>query len=331
MCAEISKRHHWWPQCHSGLWIDAEGCITVTNAAAEVRRTRPVNTAVIGHFNSLKKPDGTFDTSLETYFADEVDGPAAPVLARLATEKRLDPEVESHFDRAFLRASWKGIKEDGFVPSERAYTARIGGDEKLALARYVASLMTRVPSYKNELNSNRMRSNVAAILGLEPDGARFETDALHLEIVRRHLADYAARLAKCEFILIDSENEELVIGDTPVIPATLGFGESEALMPLSPTRAILFIRGHKAPVPGRALIFASQRRSVRAYNRTMLQNAEREVFSRAPINPGFVRRHLGTRQIRLVPDIATAAGAHSERGPMLDPPAPDMQWDQQRG
>jgi hypothetical protein len=45
----------------------------------------------------------------------------------------------------------------------------------------------RVPSYKDELSSNRMLDNVAAILSVDADEARFVTDNLHVEIIRRHL------------------------------------------------------------------------------------------------------------------------------------------------
>ena len=40
-------------------------------------------------------------------------------------------------------------------------------------------------------------------------------------------------------------------------------------------------------------------RSVRAYNRTIAQNATRQVFYRTPPPIDFVKAHLGTRQIRM--------------------------------
>jgi hypothetical protein len=312
------KRHHWWPICHSRLWTDEHGCITTTNASGETRRTQPVNTAVIGHYNSVRRPDGTRDPALEEFFATEIEAHAAPVLARLATERRRDLAAEAHFDHGFLRREWKNLKRDGYVPSTQAFTAALGHADRSSLARYVASLLVRVPSYKDELNSKRMIENVAGLLGIDADAARFATDTLHVEIIRKHLDDYGERLTRCEFTLIDTAADEFVIGDTPVIPAALGFGEAEAMMPLTPTRALLMIRGWRPPLPDRAMIFASQPNSVRAFNKTMVQNAEREVFSRGPVNADFVRRNLGTRQVRLQPDTGTAAGEHVARGPLLD-------------
>jgi hypothetical protein len=60
---------------------------------------------------------------------------------------------------------------------------------------------------------------------------------------------------------------------------------------------------------------------VRAFNKTMIQNAQREIFCRSPFPIKVVTEHLGSRQIRLAPNIDTAAGKHSARGPMLDRPA----------
>lgn len=313
-----AKRHHWWPMCHSRLWVDGEGCITATNAAGQTRRTRPINTAVIGHYNSVRRLDGTRDPTLENFLATEIESPAAPVLGRLAIERRRDLTAEAHFDQAFLSREWKNLKREGFVPKRQAFTAALGPADRRTLARYVASLLVRVPSYKNELNSSQMIDNVARVLGLETNEARFATDVLHVEIVRRHLEDYGERLAACEFMLIDTSAEEFVLGDTPVIPAALEFGEAEAMMPLTPTRALLMIRGWRPPLPNRAMIYQSQPASVRAFNKTMVQNAEREVFSRRAISLEFIRRNLGTRQVRLVPNVDTAAGDHSAKGPLLD-------------
>lgn len=295
----------------------------MTNAAGEMRRTQPGNTAVIGHYNSIRRADGTRDSTLETFFANEIEGPAGPVLGRLAAQKRRDLQLEQTYDKSLLRAEGKNIKRDGFVPDERAFSVMLSAGDRWALSRYIASLMVRIPSYKDALNSNDMVQNIAAVLALTSDEARFETDALHLGIVRQHLEDYAVRIQKCAFIMIDApDEEEFVIGDTPVIPAALGFGEAEAMCPIAPRRALLVINGFRAPFSDRIAVFRCQRSTVRAFNRTMVQNAEREIFSRSPVSALFVTKNLGTRRARLVPSVITAArGDRSGRGPMLDRPA----------
>ena len=312
------KRHHWWPQCHSTLWVDGEGCVTTITSSGEIRRTQPVNIAVRGHYYSVRMPGGSRDATLETFFADTIEGPAAPILARLAAETRRDYQLETRYNKQALRRDWKSIKGDGFVPDTRAFSAAFSEADRQALARYVASMIVRVPSYKDKLNSNRMLENVAALLCRSTDDARFATDKLHIEILRRHLEDYAARLAECAFILIDTpEGLEFIIGDTPIIPAALGFGEAEAICPITPNRALLIIRGWRAPFADRIAIFRSQPKSVRAFNTTMLQNAEREIFCRTVLPLGYVAKHIGTRQARLISSINTASDDRIGRGPML--------------
>jgi len=316
------KRHHWIPVCHSSLWVDEEGCVTTITGSGEVRRTTPTNTAVIGQYNSVMMPDGTRDPALEIYFADEVESPVAPVLARIATETRRDPELEARFDQAMLHREKRQIARDGFYADRRAFSAAFSLSDRRALARYVASLIVRVPSYKDELNSNRMLENVASVLGLDPQAARFRTDMLHVEIIRRHLRDYAAKLERCGFMLLDApDGTEFIMGDTPVIPAALGFGEAEVLCPITPRRALMVVSKYVPPFADRMGIFRSRPPSVRAFNKTMVQNAEREIFCRASFPVDFVNEHLGSRQVRLEPNLETAAGVYSARGPMLERPA----------
>ncbi|GAO77479.1 DUF4238 domain-containing protein [Sphingopyxis sp. C-1] len=315
------KRHHWWPMCHSTLWTGDDGCIAIMNASGEVDRRRPKNLAVRKYYNSILRADGTRDASLETFFANEIEGVAGPVLARLATESRRDHQLERHYDKARLKSQRKEIKQDGFVPDDRAFSTHLPAEDRRALARYVASLIVRVPSYKDELNSERMRQDIATFLGLTSEEARRETDENHLEIVRDHLNDYSALLEQCAFVLLDApDGLEFLIGDTPVIPAALGFGEAEAMCPIAPNRALFMIRGYRPPFDDRIAIFRSMPKSVKAFNKTMVQNAEREIFCRTPPPAKFVKDHLGTRQVRIVPKIGQGHVGKT-RGPLLQPKA----------
>lgn len=313
-----SKRHHWWPVCHSKHWVDEEGCITKIDAAGVCVRTTPSNIAVIGHYNSIVRADGTRDCALETFFADEIEHFAAPIIARLAQELDRDMELERHYDYELLARQAKQIRSDGFVPRTEAYSIRCSPKERGALSRYIASLMVRVPSYKDTLNSAHIRENLADVLGLSAEAARQEADLLHVDVVRRHLEDYATRLSGCTFMLLDApDGSEFLMGDTPVIPAALGFGEAEAMCPITPTRALLMLKGYKAPFADRISAFLARSPTVRVYNRTMVQNADREIFCRRSISVSFVTKHLGSRKIRLVPRISTLENGGTA-GPMLD-------------
>lgn len=314
--------------CHSELWVDGEGCVTAITGKGEVRRTQPINTAVIDHYNSIRLPDGTKDPSLERFFANEIEGPVAPVLARVGGQKRRDLALESRFDQTVLARDKRLIERDGFFADRKAYSVAFSAADQRALTRYIASLIVRVPSYKDELKSSQMLENVAAVLGLAPEAARFQTDLVHVDIVHRHLKDYAERLEHCGFVFFDApEGTEFIIGDTPVIPAALGFGDAEAMCPITPKRALIIVSNYRAPFDDRIGVFRARPPSVRAFNKTMIQNAEREIFCRSPFPIDVVTKHLGSSQIRLAPNIKTAAGEHSAKGPMLDRPvaAPESQ------
>lgn len=179
------------------------------------------------------------------------------------------------------------------------------------------SMLVRVPSYKDELNSQRMLDAVANVLDVKGREAVQATDELQVEIVLAHLEGYARRLDECAWMLVESHGQELIFGDTPVIPAALGWGEAEAIFPISPERALLIVRGYRPPVRNALMIIESMPKAARSLNKTMTQNAERQIFCRAQIDPTLVVRHLGTRQVRLQPNLETAAGRHNMRGPML--------------
>ena len=316
-----SKRHHWWPMCHSSLWTDEEGCITVYDKLNGVRRLRPNNTAVIGHYNTVRQLDGSTDTSLEEYFANDVEGRAGPVLRRLATEKNRDLNAEWLIDKTQLHLARKLIAKDGFELPSRSYSVRLNASDKMDLSRYIASLIVRVPSYKDELNSDATQNMIASLLGYKHDESRIVTDLVHVDIIKAHLVDYTTRLSQCEFIIVDTAKVEFIIGDTPVIPAALGFGDAEAMLPLTPNRAIFIIRGWRGPLPNRAMIFNAKPTNVKAFNITMLQNAERQAFAKSPISGGLVAKYLGTRQARIKPTFEPQSNSTIDPGPMLTPPS----------
>lgn len=320
----IAKRHHWWPVCHSGLWIDGAGCITTIGLNGARRRTTPANTAVIGHYNTVTNANGERDASLETFFANEIEGPVAPVLKRLSEEKTRDLALEALFDKKTLETERRQIKKDGFAPDQRAYSAELPPNDRRNLLRYIASLLVRVPSYKDRLNARRVVSDLAAVLNISAADAGFETDAMHVEIVRQHLDYYSARFMDCNLFLCDVQaggggrQDEFLFGDTPVIPAALGYGKAEAMCPITPSRALFIFRGYSSPVRDGIPIFRCRSATARAFNRTIVRNAEREVFCRTPVDAAFISKNLGTRKIRIVPQVLDGFDNSANSSLLLD-------------
>lgn len=292
--------------------------MTSVDLAGAVVRTRPANVAVIGQYNVVRRADGTRDASLETFFARDVDGPAAPALRQLARRRVRNLSWERHFDRSFIARERRNFDGDGFrAPGTECWSVPLDGRQRSSVARYIASMLVRVPSYKDELNSRNMIANVGRVLGLEGVDAVEAADELHVEILVSHLNDYARRLEQCAWLLVATSGQELLFGDTPVIPAALGYGEAEAIFPVSPTRALLMVRGHRPPVRDSVMIVESTPAACRSINKTILQNAERQVFCRAPVDVALVLKHIGSRQVRLQADVDTAAGRHTLKGPLL--------------
>jgi len=316
------KRHHWWPTCHSNLWVDSQGVVSAIDRGGQVVRTPPNNTAVIGHYNSVRYPDGRRDSSLEDFFANEIESPVAPVLIRLAKEKSRDTEWERLLAPSSYLNNRKALARDGFALEKSFSSASFSPADRRAIARYVASLLVRVPSYKDVLNSRAMVESVSAVLSLQGDQARSATDSIHVDVIRAHLDLYAKRLENCAYLLIDATREEYIIGDTPIIPAALGWGEAEALFPISPDRAMIFMRGFQSPFADRIPVFRALPANVRSCNKTMAQNSDRQIFCRTPVNPDFVRNNLATRSVRIVPKITEGSGEVLGGRLMLDRSSP---------
>lgn len=276
----------------------------------------PENAGVIKHHNTVRRSDGTIDTSLESYFADEIENPVAPVLLRLANERSRSFAWDQHIDKEFASREARGIRSDGFVPTKTGYCVSLPNSDRVAAARYYASLLVRVPSYKDELKSSLMIEGLRAILNLTESEATFEADLLHVEIVRRHLSDYANRLLECAWLIIESPDQEILFSDTPIVPSSLGWGEAEAICPISPNRCMMIVRGYKPPILDSLVIVQSAPRSIRGLNQTLLQNSQRFVFCRSSFPIEFILKHFGTRQARIVP-VFQSRDDNRLDGPML--------------
>jgi Protein of unknown function (DUF4238) len=310
------KRHHWWPECHSKLWVDNDGLITAIDQTGHSFRSPPSKVGVQTHHNSIRMPDGTIDTSLETFFANEIETPVAPILLRLANQSQRSFAWDQHIDRDFASREARAIRSDGFLPTKRGRCVLLSAAERRAVARYFASLLVRVPSYKDELRSTAVIAEIRKVLGLSESDAKFETDVLHVEIVTRHLNDYATRLLECAWLVIESSEQEILFSDTPVVPSALGWGDAEAICPISPNRCMMMVRGYKPPIEDSVMIIQSTPQSTRGLNQTLLQNSQRFVFCRSPFPSEFVVRHFGSRQARIVPIFQDIDNVGLE-GPML--------------
>lgn len=99
-----SERHHWWPECISKRWADANGGVHWLLPTGEVRRARPESFGVIGngHFIKLGREPGTstpWDQNFEPLFhrADDCFPAVIDWLESLTFESRMGHEQRSRF------------------------------------------------------------------------------------------------------------------------------------------------------------------------------------------------------------------------------------------
>jgi hypothetical protein len=297
----LPKNHHFWPVCHSKFWTGADGKVITYELGGTLSLDTPKRTARIEHLNSIRMANGTKNVWLEVYFDKEVEDKSAPALFKLAKAKNRNLTFENSFDRNMLRNDVKVIRKDGFAPPGKGYAVTLNEAERRTVARYVASMMVRVPSYKNQINSASVIASLHNDFGFQAEAAVEEADRLSVEILMKHMTEYADHLMKCTWFIAESTSTEFVFCDTPVIPSTLGWGEAEAVIPITPNRILVFIKGWKSPLPDQILVVGMLPHFVRSTNITLVQNAEQYVYSRGPISERFIFKHLGTRQIRVVP------------------------------
>lgn len=104
MSKKKSERHHWWPECVSARWADADGGVHWLLPTGEVRRARPESFGVIGngHFIKLGNVPGQhtpWDENFETEFqrADDRFPALIDWIESLELESRIGQPRRSRF------------------------------------------------------------------------------------------------------------------------------------------------------------------------------------------------------------------------------------------
>src|SRR5262249_10191484 len=98
-----AKRQHTIPILHLKHFVGVKpkGQVwTIDKDTGETRSATPENTAVVSHFYSIEKEDGTFDTAFEGGLA-RIEGAAAPVYEKLIGGQTITDDDKSNF-AAFL-------------------------------------------------------------------------------------------------------------------------------------------------------------------------------------------------------------------------------------
>jgi hypothetical protein len=218
-----SERHHWWPECVSEYWADAEGGVHWLSPDGTVRRSTPNNFGVIGNGHSIKmgsgsSPESWWDSSFEAEFQN-ADSSFPRLIEWLSTLDHCSPP----FDR----------------PLESRIMAQPVTDEQFRmLFECIVSLAARSPMHRERA--------VGLAENLREPLAERERNALIGYNIR-----YALRNAMRNFsnygkaMVIYSPEREFIFGDGFFHNLTTQ-GEHwynpQILVPLTPWMSVLFAK-----------------------------------------------------------------------------------------
>lgn len=299
-----AKHHHWWPIAHSKHWVNEKGFIRAVRKAGPPFLGKPEKIGKKRRHNSIQGPDGVWDQYMEDAFARVIDNAIPSVMSILARERTRLPG-RFYFNLNELSRAKPELRRDGFEPPTDFVAIDIDDLDKAQVAQYVAAMLVRVPSYKDQLNGSRMIEQVAAQLKVQTSEALQIADITHLHVIDRHINEYAEKLTQYEWIFIEPpEGEEFLFCDAPVLPSQRVGEDCVVFFPILPRLALAVFNKWKSPRPNLIQIYKIRTKLLKFYNKALVLNAGEVVFGRAPFSVNFVQKHLGEGQVRIVPDIS---------------------------
>lgn len=301
---------------HSERWCGSDRLLQVTFRDGRTFRTSPKNVGVQTHHNRVRAIEGNHD-ALEQYFANEIDTHAAPALTRFLEGPR-ERVLSEAPDFPYLQQEKHSIRADGFRIPKALEFQRLDPPDKLALARYVASMIVRVPSYKDATNGPSLVEYMTATFGLSLGEAWDKLDIHHFGLVIDHIEQYANKLAAWQWIAVEADGtQEFLFGDTPALPVELSGAEVDLYFPLTPKLALVITRHWRSKYQYGAQLFRASNKLIGYYNRCEIMNAERIVVSERTLPDHFVKKNFGQRQLRIKADIDIVDTPSIELAPLL--------------
>lgn len=283
------KRHHWWPELQSGQWAGADGMLHVVRADGTTFRAPPSKVGVEGELYTRLDPSGAKDRDIERWFAREIETPFSGALTHLL---RLDGIERRRFPGPGDPVKRREVQELGFIVGDYDERMPLAAHLRNAIVNYLAALVVRSPTYLSKLtdwhqansSSGKLPTGQATLRGFALE------NMLYLyEVYRDAIAGGFINLmiADCdrEFLFADGG----VTAEEPWSNRPIPF---DLYAPLTPKLALNVL-----PLPdsytGGLVISRVNARGVARYNRMMLADAKRFVFSKSPPPLGFIAKHFG--------------------------------------
>lgn len=233
----------------------------------------------MGQLYSKSLADGSKDVSIETWFADEIDGPFNEVLKKLID------------DRYVQKRKFRGNPEKAKIVSDLGYRVsnyveyiNLSDSEVEILSRYVAALLVRNPGYikkLEEFHSDQLKPKNSAL-----DNMKFVFDI------------YADKILSADFMIVkrDAKNE-FIFSDGGIVArepwSRYGGVPFDIHFPMTPDYALQVLPAMRQEFRGVAHVIKASNIGISAHNRISLQHAKKQVFGRTPLPKSFVVKNWG--------------------------------------
>jgi len=256
-----SERHHWWPECVSEFWKDADGCAHWMLPSGEIKYLRPKNFGVIGNGHHIKlgrKPSEStaWDESFEAEFR----------------------QADSDFPRVI---EWlEGLDRESrplAAPNSRFLKQDADDNRVRMLVEGIVSLAVRSPMAREAAVGLTER-----LKGPLPERERNGIMGLNMRHCQRMVADSIGTRGK--FAIIYSPEREFIFGDgflhnimSPSHPPM----SPKILVPLTPGISVLYASPLQYTVEPRLSTFVASADEAELLNNTVQVYARNAIFYRS--------------------------------------------------
>jgi len=274
MVKKLSERHHWWPECVSQHWADADGVVHRLSPDGEVRSAPPKNFGVIGNGHLIKLSyDPEFeDVRFENFEREfqRADDRFPGVLRWLDDLDRKGPPFEASIE-------------------ERMLTQQVTDIQFSDLIECIVSLAVRSPRHREQAVALAERFR-----GPLPERERNVLIGVNMRHSLRSAVQSISGRGK--IAVLYSAEKEFIFGDGffhNIIAPVQHVTHAKLCVPLTPWLAILFARPSSFRIEPRLVTIAVGPDEADAINHSVRVYSRNQLFYRSErpeIDDVFLRR-----------------------------------------
>lgn len=246
-------------------------------------RTKPVNLGVEKELYTFIDAEGSSNSDFELFLAKEVDGPFSSAFDDIFDFRKV---YRNHFNPEPKKK--QTAKQLGFIVSDEVVSLPISPEHKELLSVYVAALLVRSPKYLKKVLSfhsveNQLPDNLAKQATLE--NLKFLLDV------------YAKRICASDLVFIRNKgSNEFLYGDAGIEAKEpwSNYGiPFDIYVPMTPKISLSVLPTPNPRDPLAAIVSDVNNQGVKRFNRIVVGNSKKFVFSRdnPPIN--FITKYIG--------------------------------------